>query len=96
MSFGALGSVMLLELGDVLVSFDAGTTLNHSDIDDAIERHVRGEWGELDSASWAWNNIAAENGYGVVSVHLDRELNPFFVMTNAERDETIVMLPHEY
>lgn len=95
-SFVGHDTMMLLEFGEILVSLEAGSQLNHSDIDQAIDRHVRGDWGELDSQSWAWNNTAAKNGYGVVSLHLDRSLKAFLVMTNAERNETIVMLPHEY
>lgn len=88
--------MMLIEFGEILVSFEAESQLDHADIDLAIDRHVRGDWGEMDSQSWAWNNSAAKNGYGVVSKHLDRSLKAFLVMTNAERSETIVMLPHEY
>ena len=88
--------VMLLELGDVNVSVAAAMELEYCDVSQAIGRHTRGEWGELDSRDWSWNNIAVANGHPVVSLHVDRNLKRFLVITSADRQETVVLLPHEY
>lgn len=86
----------LHDMDGVSVSHAAASKLVHCDVLKGLARHCRGDWGDLDDRSCEWNDIAANCGYGVVSMYTDRNLNQFLVMTTPERDQTIVLLPHEY
>jgi hypothetical protein len=56
-----------------------------------IDRHLRGDWGEMDDEDKDSNDQAVRNGARVMSAY-----GPFYVITEWDRSATTVMLREEY
>ena len=62
----------------------------------ALGRHVRGDWGDVDAEDRAANDRALEEGTRVLSSYRDAAGVKFWVITEADRSSTTVLLPSEY
>ena len=62
----------------------------------ALARHVAGDWGEVDTHDRAANEHALVNGERLLSVYQTRAGTRFFIITEWDRQYTTVMLPQEY
>lgn len=84
-------------LGFVAVTAGALERLSPGDIESALNRHARCEWGEMEEEDRRTNDRAVRTGGGVLSVHRggqDRER--FYVITDPGHAVTTVLLPSEY
>ena len=61
-----------------------------------IERHLRGDWGEVDGDDWASNDQALEDGTRLVSAYLTKDNVKIRIITEWDRSYTTVMLAEEY
>ncbi len=66
-----------------------------------LARHVAGDWGEVDAHDAAANKAALQNGSRILSVYFLDELGAptrgkFWIITEADRSSTTVLLPEEY
>jgi hypothetical protein len=60
-----------------------------------IARHATGDWGELCAFDRSQNQIALRNGYRVLSSYpVGRER--VWIITEADRSVTTILLPEEY
>ena len=63
---------------------------------DLVLRHLGGDWGDIDQHDKATNNFAVTNGGRIVSsYHLDGG-DDIWVITEADRTATTVLLASEY
>ena len=62
----------------------------------ALRRHVYGDWGDLDDEDKAENEFSVENGYRILSSYTSSNGIKFWVITEADRSATTVLLPEEY
>ena len=85
-----------LELGHLLATANALQTLDPPSIRTALERHARGDWGELDPEDGTANNQALRFGGRLLSVYRDRAGTKFYIITEADRSVTTVLLPEDY
>lgn len=83
-------------LGRLLITRRARSELTEEDIWTALFRHQSGDWGELELEDEARNDIAVISGARLVSVYHSKAGNRFYVITEADRSSTTVLLPHEY
>jgi hypothetical protein len=83
-------------LGRVVATAAASATLNAADIRAGIDRHHAGDWGELDEHDRHENDLALTKGYRLFSVYRDRTGHKFYVITEADRSVTTVLLPGDY
>ena len=74
----------------------AAETLNQDDVRECLKRHFNGDWGEVDKEDWKANEDALTGGMRLVSVYTDRNKTRFFVITEANRSATTILLPEEY
>ncbi len=77
--------------GALAVIFDAGQSPR-----DFITRHVSGDWGELDPEDQAANREALELGLRIFSAYRASDGTKIWVITEADRSATTVLLPEEY
>lgn len=63
---------------------------------DALARHARGDWGEVGPEDRAANDLALEEGARLLSVYRTPAGGAFWVITEADRSSTAVLLPSEY
>lgn len=63
---------------------------------DLLNRHARGDWGDLSSEDHALNNLAAITSQRVLSSYLLGDGNKIWIITEWDRSVTTVLLPDEY
>lgn len=61
-----------------------------------IDRHVTGDWGNLDPSDYAQNELAVERGGRIFSAYTLLGSLRVWVITEADRSVTTVLLPSEY
>ena len=83
-------------LGKIALTPGALKTLAKGAFRTALERHVRGDWGLVDAEDAAENELALREGFRLFSVYEDAELTRFWVITEADRSSTTILLPDEY
>lgn len=62
----------------------------------ALQRHARGDWGELDPEDWAENELSLKKGFRLFSVYHSTQDVKFWIITEADRSVTTILLPSEY
>jgi hypothetical protein len=61
-----------------------------------LERHASGDWGEVPSEDARENEFALERGFRVMSNYLLSGGIRVWVITEADRSSTCILLPSEY
>jgi hypothetical protein len=62
---------------------------------DYLARHAKGDWGELCAFDRRQNEIALRDGYRVLSSY-DVLAGRLWIITEADRSVTTILLPEEY
>ena len=88
--------LMVAQLGTFFVTRKAAGRLNKKDAMDCLERHMIGDYGDVDDVDWKTNDLAWKYGFPVVSSYVDRRKNCFLIITEADRSATTILLPEEY
>ncbi len=86
----------LFELGQVVSTPGALEALTREDIGKALARHHRGDWGEVDRHDWQENETSLREGFRLLSAYQGTNGTKFWVITEADRTATTVLLPSEY
>jgi hypothetical protein len=60
-----------------------------------INRHVRGDWGDCDAEDWRTNDESIEGGYRILSAY-QTPAGRIWIITEADRSATTVLLPSDY
>ena len=87
--------------------FELGRTLITPGARDAIEeagqapheflqRHEAGDWGELSEDDRRENELSVEHGFRILSAYTTRKGQRVWVITEADRSATTILLPEEY
>lgn len=95
---GFKGKQPLFPLGTVAATPGAMALLQ-SDIELAamlITRHQHGDWGDVDSEDWGTNNSAIKMGSRIVSSYTLLGAGSLWIITEADRATTTLLLPSEY
>ena len=61
-----------------------------------IKRHLEGDWGTVDVHDRAANELALIHGARLLSAYVLRSGTRIWVITEADRSSTCVLLPDEY
>jgi len=83
-------------LGQVVTTPAARDQLNPEDVALALTRHARGDWGDCDRADAKENDLSLKEGFRLLSVYHDRDQAEFWIITEADRSVTTILLPSEY
>jgi hypothetical protein len=83
-------------LGVTVITSAAKETLDADDVQAALARHARGDWGELDPTDRAQNERALQSEGRLFSRYHDRLATKFYIITEADRSATTVLLPEDY
>ena len=62
----------------------------------ALRRHARGDWGEVDAEDWKSNDRSLQEGTRLLSAYRTRSGIKLWIITEADRSVTTVLLPEEY
>jgi hypothetical protein len=83
-------------LGQILITPNAQATLHPQDIFSALARHARGDWGDCDPEDADHNTRSVKDGTRIFSVYHDRQNTKFWIITEAGRHATTILLPEDY
>jgi hypothetical protein len=61
-----------------------------------LDRHVAGDWGELPQEDKIENEVSLLNGYRLLSVYRTKMGERLWILTEADRSITTILLPEEY
>jgi hypothetical protein len=63
----------------------------------ALLQHLQGRWGVIDRHDWEANDEALKHGGRLLSVYpLPNESDNFWIITEADRSVTTILLPSDY
>ena len=62
----------------------------------AFSRHAHGDWGDVVGEDWRSNDLALQTGERLISVYHTLSGVKFWIITEADRSATTILLPHEY
>ena len=83
-------------LGQLLITPEAQNTLSSASTLDALRRHAQGDWGELDDEDKRANDQALLDGTRLLSAYRDEHGVKFWIITEADRSATTVLMPEDY
>jgi hypothetical protein len=61
-----------------------------------IERHVAGDWGEVDEHDRGENELSLKKGFRILSAYTLSDGTKIWIITEADRSSTCLLLPEEY
>lgn len=83
-------------LGSLCATPSAVEELDQDEILNALGRHVRGDWGDCCAADREENELSLREGYRLFSVYHSKNGVKFWIITEADRSLTTVLLPQDY
>ncbi len=89
-------SPIKFNLGQLMMTQGAEMTLDWEDMFGALNRHVTGDWGDVCIEDWQANDDAVKFGGRILSAYLDRSQTKLWIITEADRSLTTILLPAEY
>ena len=84
------------KLGQTLITPNARDTLNPEDVLAALQRHAGCDWGDCSEEDAAENEFALDKYLRLFSVYHDRNGVKFWIITEADRQVTTILLPEDY
>jgi hypothetical protein len=63
---------------------------------DLLDRHRQGDWGEVEGDDWTRNDDALEDGTRILSAYRTKANVRIWIITEADRSSTCLLLPDEY
>ena len=84
------------QLGRIVATPNALRNVTHDDIIRAIQRHQVGDWGDVDQDDWHENELSLEKGFRLLSAYHAKNGTKFWIITEADRSATTVLLPEDY
>lgn len=61
-----------------------------------LDRHARGDWGTVNDEDWRENDIAIDRGLRILSAYQTSAGDKLWIITEADRSTTTILLPEEY
>lgn len=82
-------------LGEIVITPNALNTLSQAEIDDGLCRHANADWGNVCPEDAEQNNQALKRGSRVLSAFGEGQKR-FWIITEADRSVTTILLPLDY
>lgn len=86
----------IFRLGQTVITPNAMESLHPDDVLGAVRRHAAGDWGDCCPEDWEANDQALKDRSRLFSVYHDRAGTKFWVITEADRSATTILLPSDY
>ena len=88
----------LFELGQVVATPGALKALDEAgqSPSEFLNRHATGDWGTINQADIGLNEFAIKEGARILSVYHTTEAVKLWVITEADRSATTILLPEDY
>lgn len=83
-------------LGSIAITSNAYDLIGSRDAFDALERHSQGDWGNVATEDIGLNDEALVEGNRLLSVYQDQHGETFWIITEADRSVTTILMPEDY
>jgi hypothetical protein len=83
-------------LGQVVATAHAAHSIPPDEVLAALSRHVRGDWGNVSEEDRKENELSLRQGFRLLSVYHTQAGLKFWIITEADRSVTTVLLPEDY
>jgi hypothetical protein len=83
-------------LGEIVITRNALETIPPNDVRLALARHAKGDWGDLCEDDRQENELSLKEGYRLHSAYAAADGTTFWIITEADRSVTTVLLPDDY
>jgi hypothetical protein len=87
-----------LKLGQIVATPGALAALEeaYESPQEFLERHQSGDWGEVGAEDWKENELSVQKGFRVLSAYTLSTGKRIWIITEADRSATTLLLPDEY
>ena len=82
--------------GKLVITPNALEQIPREEILTGIGRHQAGDWGDGSNQDWEKNELALKRGTRLFSVYHAKSGIKFWIITEADRSVTTILLPREY
>jgi hypothetical protein len=82
--------------GHIVATPPALAHIPNDEILKALSRHLQGDWGTLDTEDWNTNERALKLGGRLFSAYHSIQAIKFWIITEADRSVTTILLPEDY
>jgi len=89
-------TLLTFRLGQTVITPNALDRLHQEDVLASLKRHARCDWGDCCPEDAAENDLSLREGFRLLSVYRDRNGEKFWVITEADRSATTILLPEDY
>ncbi len=89
-------SAAKFKLGRIVSTPNALNHLTYDEILSGLMRHVTGDWGDVDEHDRQENELSLKQGSRLLSVYHSTAQLKFWIITEADRSVTTVLLPDDY
>lgn len=86
----------LFDIGRLFATPGAIDAITQVEMFDALNRHVRGDWGKVCTEDQEANNDSLKEGLRLLSSYEAIDGVKFWIITEADRSATTILLPEEY
>jgi hypothetical protein len=83
------------QLGQVVITANAAQRLDTVPVHEALRRHAAGDWGDICPEDACENELSLKKGFRLLSAYGTGERR-FWVITEADRSATTVLMPDDY
>jgi hypothetical protein len=83
-------------LGQLVATPNALANITQEDITAALHRHVVGDWGDVCAEDKLLNDRAVLEGTRILSAYRAANGTKFWIITEADRSVTTMLLPEDY
>lgn len=83
------------QLGHTYMMPGVRDSVHPNDLLNAMARYARNDWGECDDQDWQANDLAVSIGRRILASYSSGDTK-FWIITEADRSSTVVLLPEEY
>jgi hypothetical protein len=82
-------------LGQIVITANANAQLESQAVNEGLTRHASGDWGEVCEDDRQENELSLKEGFRLLSVYRSGETT-FWIITEADRSVTTVLMPEDY
>jgi hypothetical protein len=82
--------------GSFRITPGARVLLSDAEVASALVRHLSGDWGEVDEEDRRENEFSLQMGFRLLSVYHSEKRMTFWLITEADRSGTTILLPEDY
>ncbi len=88
----------LFPLGETVMTIGAKETLAESNQlpNEFLAKHQNGDWGDVCENDWRENDLSVKEGFGILSAYKTIKGDKIWIITEADRSSTTILLPNEY